>query len=49
MLLSEIRSYYQRNLIRMLTSAKVQAVEGAPIGRHLLQTLPSLYLSISKD
>ena len=27
------------------TSAEVQAVEGAPTGRHLLHTLPSLSLS----
>jgi hypothetical protein len=40
---------YQRNLRCRLTSAMVQAVEEAPTGWHLLQTLPSLYLTISKD
>jgi hypothetical protein len=27
-------------------STKVQAVEGAPTGRHLLQTLPSLSITL---
>jgi hypothetical protein len=49
MFLTEIEVDYQRNFRHRLTSAKVQAIEGALIGRHLLQKLPSLYLFISKD
>jgi hypothetical protein len=44
--LLESKVEYQRNLKRRLTSPKVQAVEGALTGRHLLQTPSSLYISL---
>jgi hypothetical protein len=40
-----IYTIYQRNL-EELESAEVQAVERAPTGPHLLQTLPSLSISL---